>query len=161
MRSIVRKARVLGAHAHTISNPASHNSMVGAALCMHANDMMSMTVSKRYAHTTSTDHVHFKASNKPHPLLIQHAKNVLTQMPSGNVGSVTIQGLDAETQAKFDEEMRSGDHTGRLQNHIWSKEEIDNCMATLYHHQPKTITDHVTNKLVRRRVSLCIYVCSF
>ena len=44
---------------------------------------------------------------------------------------------------------RLGDHTGRQQNHIWSREELDEKMATLYRHVPKTISDHIMNKFVR------------
>ena len=41
-----------------------------------------------------------------------------------------------------------GDHVGRMQNHIWSPEEIEEKKATLYRHKPKTISDHVMNKLM-------------
>ena len=45
-----------------------------------------------------------------------------------------------------------GDHTGRQQNHIWSEEELNEKLSTLYRHKPVTIADHVMNKLVR-----CMY----
>ena len=41
-----------------------------------------------------------------------------------------------------------GDHLGRQQNHIWSKEEINDRLQNLYRHQPQSITDHIMNKLV-------------
>lgn len=41
-----------------------------------------------------------------------------------------------------------GDHSGRMQNHIWSPEEIEEKKSTLYRHKPKTLSDHVMNKLM-------------
>lgn len=42
-----------------------------------------------------------------------------------------------------------GDHIGLQQNHIWTKEELDEKLTTLYHHRPKTITDHFVHNFVR------------
>lgn len=42
----------------------------------------------------------------------------------------------------------AGDHTGRQQNHIWSKEEIDEALNTLYRHKPETISDYLMNYTV-------------
>lgn len=47
--------------------------------------------------------------------------------------------------------MVAGDHTGRQQNHIWTKEEIDEALNTLYRHKPKTFSDYAMNYLVRSR----------
>ncbi len=63
--------------------------------------------------------VHFRASNRPHPLF-----------PNGVV------------------ENRLGDHTGRQQNHIWSEDEIKERMDTLYRHKPATIGDIIVNSMV-------------
>jgi hypothetical protein len=52
-----------------------------------------------------------------------------------------------ETGYELDERAQ-GDHTGRQQNHIWTKEELDTAMTTLYRHQPKTFSDHLMNKLM-------------
>ena len=41
-----------------------------------------------------------------------------------------------------------GDHTGRLQNYIWNKEEINEKMETLYRHVPKTVSDKIMNKFM-------------
>jgi len=41
-----------------------------------------------------------------------------------------------------------GDHTGRQQNHIWSREELHEKMTTLYRHVPQKFSDHVMNKLM-------------
>jgi len=41
-----------------------------------------------------------------------------------------------------------GDHTGRLQNHIWTKQEITDLGSNLYRHIPKTMSDHVMNKIM-------------
>jgi hypothetical protein len=40
------------------------------------------------------------------------------------------------------------DHAGRQQNHIWSREELHEKMATLYRHIPQKFSDHVMNKLM-------------
>lgn len=40
------------------------------------------------------------------------------------------------------------DHTGRQQNHIWSREELHEKMTTLYRHVPQKLSDHVMNKLM-------------
>jgi hypothetical protein len=63
--------------------------------------------------------IHFKNSSSKHPL-----KPIM--------GSVD-----------YDKEL--GDHTGRQQNHIWSKEEIDLLSKTLYRHKPVTISDKIVN----------------
>jgi len=75
----------------------------------------------------TTSHVHFRASSRPHPL---HAK------PKDIRGTVTL------------DDQAIGDHSGRQQNHIWSAKELEEKMTTLYHHKPKTFSDHVMNKLM-------------
>lgn len=71
--------------------------------------------------TGNRSHVHFKQSMRPHPL--------------------------KPTAQEYDEDdLLQGDHTGRQQNHIWTKEELDHAMSTLYRHQPKTLSDHIMNK---------------
>mmetsp|Transcript_25458 Transcript_25458/g.37542 ORF Transcript_25458/g.37542 Transcript_25458/m.37542 type:complete len:335 (-) Transcript_25458:105-1109(-) len=70
-------------------------------------------------------HIHFRATPKPHPL---GAKKIASNYET-----------DAYVQ---------GDHTGRLQNHIWTKDELQKAMTTLYRHNPQTISDHVMNKLM-------------
>jgi hypothetical protein len=72
--------------------------------------------------STNSDHVHFKVSSTKHPLI---AKKGTTS---------------------YDVSM--GDHSGRLQNHIWTKEEINDKMSTLYHHNPVTFTDHLVHKFM-------------
>ena len=72
-------------------------------------------------------HIHFKQTPKPHPLM---EKRYLSE-----------QATKYET-----DELLQGDHTGRQQNHIWTKEELDVAMSTLYRHQPKTISDKIVNK---------------
>jgi hypothetical protein len=104
------------------ANPANVSNLITRMAIRAVASDSPTTVSPK-----AMDHRHFKLSNKPHPLK-------------------PLKPMDAK--AKYDEEVNSGDHTGRLQNHIRTKEEIDNCMSTLYRHEPKTVTDHVTNKLV-------------
>ena len=46
------------------------------------------------------------------------------------------------------DQSKSGDHSGRQQNHIWSSEEIDERLASIYRHQPVTLADKMMNSLV-------------
>ena len=66
-------------------------------------------------------HSHFKASGRPHPLGVKTTIGTVAQL---------------------------GDHTGLQQNHIWTLEELETKMKEHPRHQPKTISDHVMNKLV-------------
>ena len=68
-------------------------------------------------------HIHFKLTPTPHPL---------------GVPKIAYEVDD----------MVAGDHTGRQQNHIWSKSELQEKMSTLYRHKPKTIADHITFTVV-------------
>ena len=65
------------------------------------------------------DVVHFKNSHNKHPL--KNSPEYIANM---------------------------ADHIGRQQNHIWSKDELEEKMTTLYRHKPKSISDHVMNKLM-------------
>jgi hypothetical protein len=75
-------------------------------------------------------HVHFKESQKPHPLV-------------GDSSTSHQEFSEYET-----DEYVQGDHTGRQQNHIWTKEELEEKMSTLYRHKPKSVSDQVANKLM-------------
>lgn len=77
------------------------------------------------------DYTHFKISSHQHPLEVKKISSWVDKMA-----------------AEAAEEMKAADHTGRQQNHIWSKEELEEAMSTLYRHQPKTFSDHVMNNLV-------------
>ncbi len=77
------------------------------------------TTTPEYDLDVASSHIHFKKSQRPHPLNIQQNREY---------------------------DIAIGDHTGRLQNHIWSKEEIAEKMGTLYRHKPKTTMDHIMNK---------------
>jgi hypothetical protein len=65
----------------------------------------------------------------------------------------------SEKDAKDYEESlsTSGDHLGRQQNHIWSKEEIDALLANLSRHEPVTLTDKAANKAVRLFLFLFLF----
>eukprot|EP01041_Mallomonas_annulata_P011014 gene11014-23010_t len=41
-----------------------------------------------------------------------------------------------------------GDHTGRQQNHIWSREEIEERFNNLYRYEPQNLTDHTMKRLM-------------
>ena len=69
---------------------------------------------------TGSFHTHFKATGRPHPLGVKTT-----------IGAAQL-----------------GDHTGLQQNHIWTLEELEIKMNEEPKHKPKTITDHVMNKLV-------------
>lgn len=53
-----------------------------------------------------------------------------------------------ENDIGFIHEIKSGDHTGRQQNHIWTKQELETAMTTLYRHEPKTIPDKILNGIM-------------
>jgi hypothetical protein len=94
----------------------------------------SLTPSQRFLSSSPSDenpregnrsHVHFKLS------------------PKGKALSPSTLPTD-EDQC----ELTSGDHTGRQQNHIWTKEEIDEALHTLYRHKPQTFSDYFMNGFV-------------
>jgi hypothetical protein len=69
-------------------------------------------------------HNHFRTTQTPHPLITKNAQIYETN------------------------DYVAGDHTGRQQNHIWSKEELKEKMSTLYRHKPQSISDYITNSVV-------------
>ena len=71
----------------------------------------SATVSEDTIRDGHRSHVHFKVTQKPHPLIPSKSTNA-----SGNL---------YET-----DDYVQGDHTGRQQNHIWTKEELHEKMST-------------------------------
>lgn len=71
-------------------------------------------------------HVHFNQSPKPHPL----------EPPS-------VSGHTYETDDNV-----AGDHSGRQQNHIWTKEELDEALVDLHRHKPSTVSDHVVRGIM-------------
>lgn len=71
--------------------------------------------------------IHFKISPSKHPLLSKD---------------------DLGGKAYEVDEMAQGDHTGRQQNHIWTKEEINEALNTLYRHKPETVADYIVNYAV-------------
>lgn len=71
-------------------------------------------------------HQHFLAKSTPHPLGTKKAVN----------------------DSYENDEYLQGDHTGRQQNHIWTTEEIDTRLHTLYRHEPTVFRDRIVNKLM-------------
>lgn len=52
-------------------------------------------------------------------------------------------------KAKYeDDDYAAGDHTGRQQNHIWTKEELNEAMTTLYRHKPTTFVDRAVQTVM-------------
>ncbi len=83
-----------------------------------AKPVSNLFLTQGFKTTSEIYDVHFRASNRPHPLF-----------PNGIVQD------------------RLGDHTGRQQNHIWSEKEVEERMATLYRHTPVTISDRIVNSM--------------
>lgn len=59
-------------------------------------------------------------------------------------------GLKYETQ-----DLEAGDHLGRQQNHIWTREEIKYHLENQPHHKPKTVADYLARRLVSAYSSYC------
>lgn len=56
---------------------------------------------------------------------------------------------DKEAAAEYEKnEHKSADHFGRQQNHIWDKEEITDRFASIYRHEPKSLSDKFMNSVV-------------
>lgn len=86
--------------------------------------------SKAQSNEDFNDHVHFRATSTKHPLI----------MGDKNPSKFAI--------GSNEEELRASDHLGRQQNHIWSKEELQVAMTTLYRHKPVTMSDYVMNRFM-------------
>lgn len=56
-----------------------------------------------------------------------------------------VYGIHAHDGTEYLKDEKSGDHVGRQQNHIWSAEEIDSELKSLYRHKPVTIADKFMN----------------
>ncbi len=63
--------------------------------------------------------------------------------------TVTRHPLEEKVVAYENEDIVQGDHTGRQQNHIWTKEELSEALKSLHKHKPETISDHIMSSLVR------------
>lgn len=98
---------------------------------MQSNKLMHRYLSTTSEDSAEKDYTHFKISSHKHPLEVKKISSWVDKMT-----------------AEAAEEMKAADHTGRQQNHIWSKEELEEAMSTLYRHQPKSFSDHVMNKLM-------------
>lgn len=72
--------------------------------------------------------------------------NVHFKAPAAIKNPLVYQGK--ENDKSFGDEVKSGDHMGRQQNHIWTKEELEIAMTTLYRHEPKTFADKCLNRLM-------------
>lgn len=59
-----------------------------------------------------------------------------------------VYGIHAHDGTEYLKDDKSGDHVGRQQNHIWSAEEIDSELKSLYRHKPVTISDKFMNFVV-------------
>ncbi len=59
-----------------------------------------------------------------------------------------VYGIHAHDGTEYLKDEKSGDHVGRQQNHIWSAEEIDSELKSLYRHKPVTIADKFMNFVV-------------
>jgi hypothetical protein len=69
--------------------------------------------------------IHFKLSERKHPLLQGKGFN------------------------EDGERIVGGDHFGLQQNHVWDAAEIEEKLAYLYHHTPKTVSDKIMHGIMR------------
>eukprot|EP00600_Ochromonadales_sp_CCMP1393_P005257 CAMPEP_0174966838 /NCGR_PEP_ID=MMETSP0004_2-20121128/7251_1 /TAXON_ID=420556 /ORGANISM="Ochromonas sp., Strain CCMP1393" /LENGTH=375 /DNA_ID=CAMNT_0016215905 /DNA_START=68 /DNA_END=1195 /DNA_ORIENTATION=- len=61
----------------------------------------------------------------------------------------TLYGVYSKSAVDYEmDQMKAADHIGRQQNHIWTNEEIDERLGSMYRHQPVTASDHVMNGLM-------------
>ena len=80
----------------------------------------------------SSNEVHFRVSNIPHPLKAKP----------------TDQLTEEELANKF----------GRQQNHIWTQEELKEKMSVVYHHKPQSISDHFMRSIMTVLCKLIAYI---
>mmetsp|Transcript_19110 Transcript_19110/g.37730 ORF Transcript_19110/g.37730 Transcript_19110/m.37730 type:complete len:344 (-) Transcript_19110:265-1296(-) len=79
----------------------------------------------------AADHVHFRASGIPHPF---------------NAKPQSLKEQKEMDPEQYDRDL--ADHTGRQQNHIWTKEEVDHVRANIHKHKPVTMMDKVMNQIM-------------
>jgi hypothetical protein len=120
---------------HTCATPSQYK----VASPSHLYKRFSTNINDNDMNSPERDYTHFKISAHKHPL---------------DGGAKKLKWVE-KMAAEAAEEMKAADHTGRQQNHIWSKEELEEAMSTLYRHQPKTWSDHVMNKLVSIHSNIC------
>ena len=58
--------------------------------------------------------------------------------------------------SEYEKEDVAGNHLGRQQNHIWSRDEIEMLLADQPRHKPQSFSDHTMKQLVNKR-----YLCNF
>mmetsp|Transcript_1078 Transcript_1078/g.1749 ORF Transcript_1078/g.1749 Transcript_1078/m.1749 type:complete len:403 (-) Transcript_1078:173-1381(-) len=85
-------------------------------------------------------HVHFRASGRPHPLSAKQQQEQDQDQDQKGAQDVAMPSTPADASMS--------DHLGRQQNHIWSAQELQEKMSTLYRHEPKTVSDHIMHKLM-------------
>lgn len=70
---------------------------------------------------------------------------------SSSMASIHTYGIHNHNGEEYEKDQtKAGDHSGRQQNHIWSKEEIEAELNSLYRHKPVSFSDKVMNGLVSK-----------
>jgi hypothetical protein len=68
---------------------------------------------------------------------------------SSSMASIHTYGIHNHNGDEYEKDQaKAGDHSGRQQNHIWSKDEIAAELKSLYRHTPVSFSDKVMNGLV-------------
>eukprot|EP01039_Chlorochromonas_danica_P000384 gene384-417_t len=74
------------------------------------------------------------------PSLLRGRHQTLATLPRPEPSDLIEKPLDYEVDPKL-----HADHLGRQQNHIWTREEIEERLSKKYRHQPKTLSDYLMN----------------
>lgn len=80
-----------------------------------------------------------------------HARMVCAIHSDGKKKETKLYGTQKQNGHEWDSHDPS-DHSGWLQNHLWTKEEIDKELKSLYRHKPVSISDKIMNTLVSESV---------
>ena len=91
----------------------------------------------------------FKAASSNHSFQSLASLSSSAQMHT-EVGKKKMYGLHHEDGGHdyLHDHSKHGDHSGRQQNHIWSEEEINDQLKSLYRHKPETLSDKFMNTIV-------------
>lgn len=119
----------------TASKLANRSQRVNASIRLLSADTTTPVSTVREGNRS---HVHFNMTQKPHPLRPPTVKSDPEALAKAMAST-------ADAQAYETNDYLQGDHTGRQQNHIWTKEELKEKMSTLYRHKPKTFGDKIVN----------------
>ncbi len=110
------------------SNSNSNNSI--------SNNNSNSTTNTSSTTTTTNPNTTTSSTTNPNP----------TPHPTTTTASSSSNPLTPEEE--YLAEIRAGDHTGMLQNRIYTKDEVEAARATLYRHQPLSLSDRCMHGLM-------------